>query len=107
MCNDVHKEYSQTFTVLTTGKMRKREEKVWRSACCHCKHVVPIKKPGHLKSHLYHKHDVVERINEDTNEERREEILKRRMLKSTRFDEKFVHKIDPSLDIPGRWAIRV
>ena len=66
MCNDVHKEYSQTFTVLTTGKKRKREEKVWSSACRHCKHVVPNKKPGHLESHLYHKHDMVERINEDT-----------------------------------------
>ena len=53
--NAVHKEYVQTFKVVTTGK-KKKEAKVWSSACRHCKHVVPNKKPGHLESHLFHKH---------------------------------------------------
>ena len=91
----------------TRNTARKKEEKDWSSACCHFQHVVPNKKPGHLESHLSCKHCDVYEMVESINEERREEILKRRMLKSTRFDEKFVHKIDPSLDIPGRWAIRV
>ena len=126
--NAVHKEYIQTFKVVTAGKKRKKEEKVWSSACRHCKHVVPNKKPGHLESHLLHKHHDVYEMVESINEERREEILKKRMPKSTRFDEiidsyidfliekglpldtsdsiafkKFVHKIDPSLEIPGRY----
>ena len=128
--NAVHKEYIQTFKVVTAGKKRKKEEKVWSSACRHCKHVVPNKKPGHLESHLFHKHHDVYEMVESINKERRDEILKKRMPKSTRLDEivdsyidfliekglpldtsesssfkKFVHKIDPSLDIPGRWAI--
>ena len=91
----------------TRNTARKKEEKDWSSACCHFQHVVPNKKPGHLESHLSCKHCDLYEMVESINEERREEMLKRRMLKSTRFDEKFVHKIDPSLDIPGRWAIRV
>ena len=78
--NAVLKEYIQTFKVMTTGKnrvmkKRKKEAKVWSSACRHCKNVVLNKKPGHLESHLFHKHrdvyDVVDSINED----RREVIL--------------------------------
>ena len=54
--NAVHKEYIQTFTVVTAGKKSKKEAKVWSSACRHCKNVVLNKKPGHLESHLFHKH---------------------------------------------------
>ena len=49
--NAVHKEYIQTFTVVTAGKKSKKEAKVWSSACRHCKNVVLNKKPGHLESH--------------------------------------------------------
>ena len=54
--NAVHKEYIQIFKVETTGKKRKKAAKVWSSACRHCKNVVLNKKPGHLESHLFHKH---------------------------------------------------
>ena len=44
--NAVHKEYIQTFKVMTTGKnrvmkKRKKEAKVWSSAWCHCKACCP------------------------------------------------------------------
>ena len=51
------------------------------------KHVVPNRKPCHLQSHLFNKHHDAYDMVESINEERREEILKERMPKSTRFDE--------------------
>ena len=51
----VHKEYTQTFKLVAKGKNKKKGEKVWSSACRHCDHVVPNKKPGHLEWHLYYK----------------------------------------------------
>ena len=126
----VHKEYIQTFKLVAKGKNKKKEEKVWSSACRHCDHVVPNKKPGHLESHLYYKHRDVYDMVEALNDERRDELLKKKLPKSTRLDEivdsyvdwlidsgqtlhtsdsiafkNFVHKIDPTIEIPGRWAI--
>ena len=125
----VHKEYIQTFKLERKGK-KKKEVQVWSSACRHCDHVVPNKKPGHLESHLYHKHRDVHDMVETLNDERRDAISKKKLPKSTRLDEivdsyvdwliesgqtlhtsdstafkNFVHKIDPTVDIPGRWAI--
>ena len=44
--NAVHKEYTQTFKLVTKGKKQKKEEKVWSYACPHRHrtHVVPNKK---------------------------------------------------------------
>ena len=129
--NAVHKEFNQTSVtkLVTTGKKQK-EVKVWSSACRHCNHVVPNKKPGHLESHLFHKHRQVHDMVEAINDERREEITKSRLPKSSRLDDivdsyvdwlidsgqtldtsesssfkNFVHAIDPDVEIPGRWAI--
>ena len=122
----VHKEYIQTFKLVAKGKNKKKEEKVWSSACRHCDHVVPNKKPGHLESHLYYKHRDVYDMVEALNDERRDELLKKKLPKSTRLDEivdsyvdwlidsgqslhtsdstafkNFVHKIDPTVEFPG------
>ena len=129
--NAVHKEFNQTSVtkLVTTGKKQK-EVKVWSSACRHCNHVVPNKKPGHLESHLFHKHRQVHDMVEAINDERREEITKSRLPKSSRLEDivdsyvdwlidscqtldtsesssfkNFVHAIDPDVKIPGRWAI--
>ena len=127
--NAVHKEYTQSFKLETKGK-KKKKVKVWSSACRHCDHIVPNKKPGHLESHLYYKHHDVYEMVEALNDERREAITKKKLPKATRLDEivdsyvdwlidsgqplhtsdsnafkNFVHKIDPTIEIPGRWAI--
>ena len=83
------KEYIQTFKDMTTGKKRKKKAKVWSSAWRHCKHVVPNMKPCHLQSqsHLSHMHRDAYDMVVSINEERREEILKKRRPKSTRFDQ--------------------
>ena len=43
--NAVHREYTQTFKLVTKRKKQKKEENVWSSVCPHRTHGVPNKKP--------------------------------------------------------------
>ena len=70
--NAVHKEYIQTFTVVTAGKKSKKEAKVWSSACRHCKHVVLSQG---ISSLIFSTSIVMSMTWHSINEDRREEIL--------------------------------